>query len=126
MLPRRHPADAIIRWKMEASLYQLIVYAPLEHAGAVRKALAEAGAGCIGNYDSCSFSVRGTGRFRPNEDADPAIGAACRSEEVAEERIEVLVPHAKLHEVLRAAKQAHPYEEPALHLLPILDYKQFL
>lgn len=108
---------------METSLYHLIVYVPHKEADAMRSALASAGAGNIGNYDSCSFSMRGTGRFRPNEDANPAIGAACHQEEVDEERIEVVVSHANLHAVVTAAKKAHSYEEPAIHILPMVDYK---
>ncbi|PIQ76565.1 hypothetical protein COU78_02555 [Candidatus Peregrinibacteria bacterium CG10_big_fil_rev_8_21_14_0_10_49_24] len=111
---------------MEPALYHLIVYVPHKEAENMRKVLANAGAGNIGNYDSCSFSVRGTGRFRPNADANPAIGAACHMEEVDEERIEAVVTHVNLHAVVRAVKKAHSYEEPAIHILPMLDYKVFL
>lgn len=111
---------------MEPSLYHLIVYVPHKDADTIRSALAEAGAGSIGHYDHCSFSVHGTGRFRPNEDANPAIGAACQLEEVKEERIEVVVPASALKGVLHAVTKAHPYEEPAIHVLPMLDYHDLL
>jgi hypothetical protein len=112
---------------MSSTHYHLIVYVPLTHAEAVREALARAGAGKIGQYDSCSFSCRGTGRFRPLEGASPAIGRAGMLEEVREERIETVVPSdASLEEILRAVKDAHPYEEPAIHLLPMTNYKEFL
>lgn len=111
---------------MESSLYHLIVYVPHKEAEVMRKALANAGAGNIGHYDSCSFSLRGTGRFCPNGDANPAIGAAYHLEEVDEERIEVVVAHADLHAVVAAAKKVHSYEEPAIHIVPMLDYKDFL
>lgn len=107
--------------------YHLIVYVPVSEADRTRKALADAGAGKIGNYDSCSFSVRGTGRFRPNDRANPAIGSAGKIEEVEEERIEVLVPNlpSDLKRILKAVKEVHPYEEPAIHLLPMVGYKDF-
>ncbi|KKW40244.1 hypothetical protein A2424_05740 [Candidatus Peribacteria bacterium RIFOXYC1_FULL_54_13] len=111
---------------MDTPLYHLIVYVPHKDADAIRSALAEAGAGNIGHYDSCSFSTPGTGRFRPDKDADPAIGAACQLTEVKEERIEVVVPKATLKEVLHAVIKAHPYEEPAIHVLPMLDYHDLL
>ena len=60
---------------MQAELYHVIILAPVDSADAVRKALADAGAGHIGNYDSCSFSSKVTGRFRPLEGSDPAIGS---------------------------------------------------
>ncbi len=111
---------------MESDLYHLIVYVPTKDAGAIRSALAESGAGKIGHYDSCSFSTPGTGRFRPNEDSQPAVGSANHLEEVEEEKVEVLVPKEALKDVLKAVTKAHPYEEPAIHILPMLDYHQFL
>jgi hypothetical protein len=111
---------------MDADFYHLIVYTPIKSADAIRTALAGAGAGNIGHYDSCSFSMHGTGRFRPDEEADPVIGAACHLEEVKEERIEVVVPKAHLKEVLHAVTKVHPYEEPAIHVLPMLDYHTLL
>lgn len=111
---------------MEPSLYHLIVYTPVDAADKVRTALAIAGAGKIGAYDSCSFSTKGTGRFRPTEEANPAIGSAGNLEQVEEEKIEVVVPSEVLTDVLQAAKRVHPYEEPAIHVLPMLDYHELL
>ncbi len=104
--------------------YHLIVYVPVADADRVRSALASAGAGHIGAYDSCSFSVRGTGRFRPLQGSHPAIGSEGKMEEVEEERIEAVVADVDGHtlkNVLRAVRKAHPYEEPAIHVLPMLD-----
>lgn len=111
---------------MKSPLFHLIVYCPEGAAEAVRKALASAGAGKIGNYDGCSFSTKGTGRFRPNEQANPAIGSAGEMESVAEEKIEVQVEESLLPAVIRAVKAVHPYEEPAMHILPMRDYHDFL
>jgi hypothetical protein len=104
--------------------FHLVVYAPLADAPKVRKALAGTRAGKLGNYDSCSFSSRGLGRFRPLKGAHPAIGSVGTLEEVEEERIEVMVdvPSEKeLHAVIAAVREAHPYEEPAMHVLPMID-----
>lgn len=108
------------------SLYHLIVYVPLTHADAVRRAMAAAGAGRIGNYDSCSFSCSGTGRFRPLPGAHPAIGTIGEVAEVGEERIEVVVRAEDLTGVLQAIVKAHPYEEPAIHVLPMEDFRDWL
>ena len=107
-------------------LFHLIVYVPVTHADAIRSAMAEAGAGRIGNYDSCSFSTRGTGRFRPLAGADPQIGKAGRLESVDEERIEAVVKNEDITAVLDAVRKTHPYEEPAVHVLPMMDDKQLL
>ncbi len=92
---------------------KLVVFVPVTHADVVREALGKAGAGKIGNYDFCSFSSRGGGRFRGNESSHPAIGTPGILEEVEEERIEVLVPREILKEVIAAMKSVHPYEEVA-------------
>lgn len=63
---------------METKSIKFVVFVPITHADAVRQALGEAGAGKIGNYDFCSFSSRGTGRFRGNERTNPTIGEAPR------------------------------------------------
>jgi len=111
---------------MEAELYHIIIYSPSSNADDVRKAIAEAGAGSIGNYESCSFSIKGIGRFKPTKEATPAIGSKGNLEEVEEERIEVVVPSERLKEVLKAVKGVHPYEEPAIHVLPMVDYHSLL
>ncbi|MBU0668145.1 YqfO family protein [Patescibacteria group bacterium] len=106
---------------MEFSFVRIFVFVPPSHADAVRDALAKAGAGKIGNYDSCSFSVGGIGRFRPLEGADPFVGTVGELEEVPEERIETVCPTEKLEEVLAAVRAVHPYEEPAIDVYPLLN-----
>ena len=92
---------------------KLAVYTPQENAKAMRKALAEAGAGEQGNYQGTSFTVNGTGRFTPNSEANPTIGSANTPEQVQESKIEVLFPETIESQVVAAMLAAHPYEEPA-------------
>lgn len=102
--------------------YHLIVYVPLTHAAQIREALARGGAGKLGHYDSCSFSSRGIGRFRPLKGANPFIGKEGAIAEVEEERIEAVIPDdVELKEVVKAIRAAHPYEEPAIHILPMVE-----
>lgn len=89
----------------------------------VREALGNAGAGKIGNYDFCSFSTRGVGRFRGNENSNPSIGEAMNYESVEEEKIEVVVPRAILKNVIESIKKVHPYEEMAFDIYPLEDYE---
>ena len=92
---------------------------PVETAGAVREAMFGAGAGHIGDYSRCSWSVTGTGQFHPQEGASPAIGSVGMVERVAEDRVEVIAPARLRGHVLAALRAAHPYEEPAFDILEL-------
>lgn len=99
--------------------YKIVVYVPESHADQLREAMGNAGAGVIGNYTHCTFTLRGTGRFKPVEGANPTIGEVGRLEEVQEERIETVCTGDKLQAVLKAIRGVHPYEEPATDVYPI-------
>lgn len=105
--------------------YKLIVNVPLSHADALRDALGKAGAGRIGNYSHCSFSIRGTGRFLPSDQANPHIGKSGQLETVEEEQIQVDVLHEDMKTVLQALKETHPYEEPGYEIYLMVDEATF-
>jgi hypothetical protein len=100
---------------------KIVVYVPEEQGEAVRRAMGEAGAGRIGNYDHCSFTVKGTGRFLPLQGATPTIGAVGRLEAVVEERIETVCSEDRLSHVLAAIRNVHPYEEPAIDVYSLIE-----
>ncbi|WP_185996363.1 Nif3-like dinuclear metal center hexameric protein [Nocardioides campestrisoli] len=102
----------------------LVVYVPGPDAERLRQVLSEAGAGALGDYDQCSYSTPGEGRFRPLAGSDPAIGEHGRLEVVAEERIEVVLPRRLRQQVVQAMLAAHPYEEPAFQVLELADARQ--
>jgi len=102
--------------------YKLVVYVPLTHADAVREAIGVTGGGRLGNYSSCSFSTRGTGRFKPETGAQPHIGKVGKFEEVEEERIEITIDEAVVGNVVAAMKRVHPYEEVAYDLYEIVSW----
>ena len=106
------------------TLLKLVSFVPTEVTQKVLDALYEAGVGAIGNYDHCSFRVKGTGTFRPNEMAQPYIGSAQKDEEVTENRIEVIFPVHLQEKVLNALKQAHPYEEVAYYISVLQNLNQ--
>ncbi|HSR40250.1 MAG TPA: Nif3-like dinuclear metal center hexameric protein [Phnomibacter sp.] len=106
-------------------LCKLHTYVPLENANAVREALFAAGAGHIGRYVECSFSTGGLGSFRPLENTNPAIGTAGGPrEQVAEEKVEVILPLHLQQKVLAALFKAHPYETVAYELVPLQNAHQ--
>ncbi|HEY6934956.1 MAG TPA: Nif3-like dinuclear metal center hexameric protein [Marmoricola sp.] len=100
---------------------KLVVFAPVDDADRIRDAIAAAGAGRLGDYDACSFTSPGEGRFRPLAGANPAVGEVGRPETVAEVRIESVVPRQRRRRVVEALLAAHPYEEPAYDVIPLAD-----
>lgn len=99
--------------------YKIVVYVPEGHAEKLREAMGSAGAGKIGNYTHCTFTLKGIGRFKPEEGASPTIGKVGELEEVSEDRIETVCSGENLQTVLKAIRDNHPYEEPATDVYPI-------
>src|SRR3954470_13477502 len=99
-----------------AGLDKWVVFVPADNTDAVREAMFAAGAGHIGDYSHCSWSVPGTGQFLPAEGASPTIGSVGSVERVAEDRLEMIAPARLRGHVLAALRAAHPYEEPAFDI----------
>jgi len=95
---------------------KLITFVPVEYAQKIREAIFATGAGCIGNYDFCSFSVEGEGTFRANNHAHPFAGETGKYHIEKERRIETVFPSYLSKQVVAALFSAHPYEEPAYDL----------
>lgn len=106
------------------SQVKIVVFVPKSHTDIVRQAMGDAGAGKIGNYSHCSYSVDGIGRFLPMEGARPAIGEVGKPEEVQEERIEGVCDKAKAKEVISAIRKVHPYEEVAFDIYPLITEEE--
>lgn len=100
-------------------LLKLVTFVPESHAEYVRNALFNAGAGNIGNYESCSFNLHGEGTFKAGATANPFVGTVGKLHFEKEVRIETVLPRFKQPEVLRALLSVHPYEEPAYDFYPI-------
>jgi hypothetical protein len=106
---------------MDFKKVKITTYVPLDSADNVRSVLGMAGAGTIGEYSFCSYSVVGRGRFMPSENANPNIGKSGTLEVVGEERIEVVCDRTNAKMVIESLKLAHPYEEVAFDVTPLLD-----
>ena len=108
----------------QSLLSKLTVFVPKKNTAEVLNAIHKAGAGNIGNYQNCSFTVNGTGAFIPNDLANPHIGRANSLEEVNEDRIEVILPSHLEKSVSSAMINAHPYEEVAHFITPLHNLNQ--
>lgn len=96
---------------------KLVTYVPRDDCERLLDALADAGAGGLGNYERCAFLSEGTGTFRPLPGASPEIGSVGEVARVEEVRVEMMVPPGRVRDVVAALAANHPYEEPAYDLL---------
>lgn len=103
----------------EPQWVQIGFYVPMGNADDVRAALAEAGAGRLGNYAGASWSTTGVGRFTPLQGSKPRMGATGVPADVPEHKIEVLAPRNIARAVVEAGIAAHPYEEPAYYVTEV-------
>jgi hypothetical protein len=100
---------------------KIVTFVPETFAVIVREVIGNAGGGRIGNYTHCTFSVKGVGRFKPGEGADPAIGAIGRLESVLEEKIEFVCERRLAKKVMEEIKRVHPYEEVPFDVYPLIN-----
>jgi hypothetical protein len=99
---------------------KLVVFVPREALDPLRDALFAAGAGRIGEYERCSWYTEGTGTFFGQEGTEPSVGQAGREQRVAELRLETVFPEERQAAIVEALRHAHPYEQPAFDVYPLL------
>lgn len=117
--------DVKILQPKKNNLKQLTVFVPKDHAEKVKESLFSAGAGNIGFYDECSFSINGNGTFRPNEGANPFSGQQNIRETSDEDMISVIFENYKQNQIISAMKSSHPYEEVAYQVYNLDNENQF-
>ena len=105
---------------MAGEAHKLVWFVPEDALDQTRDAVFRAGAGRIGEYERCSWYTRGEGTFLGGETTDPAIGERGREERVPELRVETVVPAERAAAVVDALVDAHPYEEVAYDLYPLV------
>lgn len=99
--------------------FKIVFYVPQSHGDLLRDAIARAGAGEIGNYTHCTFTTLGYTRFMPGKNSHPTKGEEGKLQTVMEERVETVCEETCVRNVLRAIRDAHPYEEPATDVYSI-------
>lgn len=104
---------------------KVVVTILVENVNEVRNAICEVGAGIIGNYTDCSMSTKCIGTFKPTNDANPYIGKNNNLEFVEEEKLEVACDIKLVKKVITRLRNVHPYEEPAIDIIPLLDENIF-
>lgn len=104
---------------------KIIVTVPPENLELIRNVMCKVGAGTIGNYTYCSTSTKCLGTFKPNNEAKPYIGDNNKLEYVNEEKLEIICDITNVKEVISALRKVHPYEEPAIDIVPLIDESYF-
>lgn len=104
---------------------KIVVMVPKDNLDELRDAICNEGAGVIGNYTNCSTSTKCIGTFKPNESANPFIGEKNSFEIVKEDKLEVVCSIKLVKNVISKIKKVHPYEEPAIDIIPLLDESNF-
>lgn len=104
---------------------KIVVTVPPENVEEVRNAICKIGAGVIGNYTYCSMSTKCIGTFKPNDKANPYIGKSNTLEFVEEDKLEVVCDCKIVGEVVKTIRKVHPYEEPAIEIIPLMDEESF-
>ncbi|QUM80974.1 NGG1p interacting factor NIF3 [Moritella sp. 5] len=102
-------------------MFVIIFYVPPENVEDVKQALFKAGAGTIGDYARCAWQCLGTGQFKPLFGSQPHIGTLNEIEFVDEFRVEMVCSTSNVRAAINALISAHPYEEPAYHILQTLN-----
>lgn len=110
---------------LNISRVKIIVTVPIENVNKVRNAIFEAGAGVIGNYTHCSRTTKCIGTFKPTDEANPYIGERNNLEFVEEEKLEVVCDVKLAKNVISKLREVHPYEEPAIDIVPLIEEKFF-
>jgi hypothetical protein len=108
-------------------MYKIVFFVPESHLESTQKAIFDAGAGKIGDYDQCCWQVLGQGQFRPLAGAQPFIGKVdldsnAPVEKVMEYRVELVCNNDNIHQALAALRKAHPYEEPAMDVWQLAEF----
>ncbi|MEJ1223823.1 Nif3-like dinuclear metal center hexameric protein [Sediminicola sp. 1XM1-17] len=110
----------------KGTIKKLTTYVPKAHAQELKEALFRAGAGNIGNYSNCSFSVNGTGSYKAGENANPTIGEIGQVHYEEETQISVTYAKADQSHIINALIQTHPYEEVAYEIHTLENKNQHI
>ena len=104
---------------------KIVVTVPPENTDEVRNAMCNEGAGIIGNYTHCSMITKCIGTSKPNDEANPYIGEVNKLQGIEEDKLEVVCDVDKVKKVIEKLREVHPYEEPAIDIIPLLEENDF-
>lgn len=110
---------------MHFEMFKIEVYVPYNFTDKIREVLNEIGVGKVGNYDNCVCVSEVKGMFRPLKGSNPYLGLENELCEVLENKIEGICSYDEIKNVVRSIKEVHPYDEPLINIIPILNIEDF-
>ncbi|WP_076551184.1 Nif3-like dinuclear metal center hexameric protein [Maribacter ulvicola] len=110
----------------KGTIKKLTTYIPKANLEEVKNAVFKAGAGNIGNYSDCSFTVDGNGTYRANEDANPTIGSIGTLHTENETMLTFVFGKNEESAIIKALLSSHPYEEVAFDIQTIENTNQHI
>ena len=111
---------------IKVSKVKIFVTIPTENTQEVRNIICKAGAGIIGEYSYCTTCVKSIGTFIPNDNAKPYIGKSNKLKFVEEDKLEVICDIKNAKHVISELRKVHPYEEPAIDIVPLIDEESLI
>lgn len=102
---------------------KITVTVPIQNIEDIRNSVCDEGAGIIGNYIHCTVITECIGTFKPSSNANPYIGEKNKLEYVKEQKLEFICDITKVKKVINKLKEIHPYEEPGIDIIPLIDEK---
>ncbi|MDX2076356.1 MAG: NGG1p interacting factor NIF3 [bacterium] len=109
---------------MDFSQVYIVTFITRPHIESLLNAIADAGGGVIGQYTHCAFTTIGTGHFKPLEGANPRFGDKLQVNQADEWRVETFCERSVAKEVIEAIKAVHPYDQPVIYMMPLIDENQ--
>ncbi|MCL1811193.1 MAG: hypothetical protein FWG41_03115 [Methanomassiliicoccaceae archaeon] len=110
---------------MDPKAYKISVIIPPEYKDELMDAVNGSMQKMYPGYDRAFSVTRSEGTWRSLEGSNPFIGKAGVS--IAEElRIDFAIKAEDLKGVISAIRKVHPYEEPAIEILPMIVWKDVI
>jgi hypothetical protein len=106
----------------EYPVVKIEIFIPQEFVERLGDALSELGAGRIGNYEHCMSITNVRGFWRPLTGAKPYLGQIGALESGTECKVEMNCPCELVSAAIQKIKQIHPYEEPLIQVIPLLNH----
>jgi dinuclear metal center YbgI/SA1388 family protein len=103
----------------EVAYSKVITFTPFEYIDPIIDAMADAGAGMVGNYRRCAFHSPGLGTFEPLPGSEPFVGRIGKTDQIEEHRIEMICPSRLIDDVVAAIVERLPYEQPAFDVITL-------